>query len=87
VAGEDVVIKTEKGSVKGTKKDFDNGKSFYLQFLGIKYAKAPTGPLRFMVNHALKYSRPYTKVDVFENLEHASLFWTNAASSKKTLSQ
>ena len=49
VSGEDIVVKTEKGSVKGAKKDIDNGK-FYLQFLGIKYAKSPTGPLRFMVS-------------------------------------
>ena len=48
-SGEDVVIKLDKGSIKGTKKDFDDGKSFYLQFLGIKYAQSPTGPLRFMV--------------------------------------
>jgi hypothetical protein len=46
-----VVVKTEKGSIKGARKEFDNREKFYFQFLGIRYAKAPTGPLRFMVRH------------------------------------
>ena len=62
-SGEDIVIQLEKGSIKGAKKDFDNGKSFYLQFLGIKYAQAPTGPLRFMVSQ-----RPRIQGQAFNTL-------------------
>jgi hypothetical protein len=40
---EGVVVKTDKGSVKGSKEEK------FFQFLGIRYAKAPTGPLRFKV--------------------------------------
>ena len=49
VAG-DVVVKTDKGDVKGAKKDVDSGKFTFYEFKGIKYGKAPTGALRFMVN-------------------------------------
>ena len=45
VFGDDgVVVKTDKGSVKGSKEEK------FFQFLGIRYAKAPTGPLRFKVS-------------------------------------
>ena len=49
VVGEEVVVKTEKGSIKGASKDIDSGKKSFYEFKGIHYAKAPTGPLRFMV--------------------------------------
>ena len=50
VSGEDVTVKTDKGTIKGARKDVDNGKVFFFEFKGIKYAKAPVGPLRFAVN-------------------------------------
>ena len=48
-SGEDVTVKTDKGTIKGARKDVDNGKQFFYEFKGIKYAKAPIGPLRFAV--------------------------------------
>ncbi len=50
VVGDEVVVKTEKGSIKGASKDIDSGKNSFYEFKGIPYAKAPTGPLRFTVN-------------------------------------
>ena len=44
----DVVVKTEKGSMKGARKDLEHGKH-YFAFTGIRYAQAPTGKLRFKV--------------------------------------
>lgn len=46
VWGEDVVLKTEKGNVRGKRMDGDFGQ-YYYSFRGIRYAQAPTGKLRF----------------------------------------
>ena len=45
---EDVKVKTPKGVIKGTRIDHDFGQYFYA-FRGVRYAKAPTDELRFMV--------------------------------------
>ena len=45
---EDVKVKTPKGVIKGTRVDHDFGQ-YYYAFRGIRYAKAPTEELRFMV--------------------------------------
>ena len=44
----DVKVKTPKGVIKGTRIDHDFGQYFYA-FRGVRYAKAPTDELRFMV--------------------------------------
>ena len=51
---EDIVLKTQKGNVRGKRVDTDQG-DYYYSFRGIRYAQAPVGKLRFMVS---KRSRP-----------------------------
>ena len=45
---EDIVLKTQKGNVRGKRVDTDQG-NYYYSFRGIRYAQAPVGKLRFMV--------------------------------------
>ena len=52
VWGEDIVLKTEKGNVRGKRMDGDFGQ-YYYSFRGIRYAQAPTGKLRFKVKKYL----------------------------------
>jgi len=46
VLAEDIVLKTQKGNVRGKRVDGDTG-NYYYSFRGIRYAQAPTGKLRF----------------------------------------
>ena len=48
VLGEDVVLKIQKGNVRGKRLDGDMG-TYYYAFRGIKYAQAPVEKLRFKV--------------------------------------
>ena len=45
---EEIVLKTNKGNVRGKRVDTDQG-DYYYSFRGIRYAQAPVGKLRFMV--------------------------------------
>ena len=45
---EDIVLKTQKGNVRGKRVDAEMG-AYYYSFRGIRYAQAPTGKLRFKV--------------------------------------
>jgi len=44
---EEIVLKTNKGNVRGRRVDTDQG-DYYYSFRGIRYAQAPVGKLRFM---------------------------------------
>jgi len=44
---EEIVLKTNKGNVRGKRLDTDQG-DYYYSFRGIRYAQAPVGKLRFM---------------------------------------
>lgn len=46
--GEDIVLKIQKGNVRGKRVDGDLGQ-YYYSFRGMRYAQAPTEKLRFKV--------------------------------------
>ena len=50
---EEIVLKTNKGNVRGKRVDTDQG-DYYYSFRGIRYAQAPVGKLRFMVSNRSK---------------------------------
>ncbi len=56
---EDVTIKTDKGVVKGVREDHEHGQ-YYYAFKGIRYAKPPTGNLRFKVRTSNQRKREDT---------------------------
>ncbi len=49
VHAEKVTVKISKGTIKGGRVDHDFGQ-YYYAFKGIRYAKPPTGELRFKVS-------------------------------------
>ena len=51
---EDIVLKTQKGNVRGKRVDAEMG-AYYYSFRGIRYAQAPTGKLRFKVRSKWLY--------------------------------
>ena len=53
---EDIVLKTQKGNVRGKRVDAEMG-AYYYSFRGIRYAQAPTGKLRFKVRSKWFYWR------------------------------
>jgi len=53
---EDIVLKTQKGNVRGKRVDAEMG-AYYYSFRGIRYAQAPTGKLRFKVRSKWLYWR------------------------------
>ena len=68
---EDIVLKTQKGNVRGKRVDAEMG-AYYYSFRGIRYAQAPTGKLRFKVRSKWLYWRVmanqlYFNVVIFEN--------------------
>lgn len=48
----DIIVEVKQGNVKGTKGNDYYGGDFY-KFMGIPYAKAPVGELRFKVGDIL----------------------------------
>ena len=46
--GEDIVLKIQKGNIRGKRVDGDTGQ-YYYSFRGIRYAQPPTEKLRFKV--------------------------------------
>ena len=48
VVKKNIVLKTQKGNVRGKRVDAEMG-AYYYSFRGIRYAQAPTGKLRFKV--------------------------------------
>ena len=70
---EDIVLKTQKGNVRGKRVDAEMG-AYYYSFRGIRYAQAPTGKLRFKVRSKWLYwrvmsSQVYFNIVIFENKE------------------
>jgi hypothetical protein len=49
---EDIVLKIQKGNVRGKRVDDETGQYHY-SFRGIRYAQPPVGKLRFMVRTIL----------------------------------
>ena len=68
---EDIVLKTQKGNVRGKRVDAEMG-AYYYSFRGIRYAQAPTGKLRFKVRSKWLYwrvmsSKVYFNIVICEN--------------------
>ena len=65
---EDIVLKTQKGNVRGKRVDAEMG-AYYYSFRGIRYAQAPTGKLRFKVRSKWLYWRVMSRqiYFIFEN--------------------
>ena len=61
---EDIVLKTQKGNVRGKRVDAEMG-AYYYSFRGIRYAQAPTGKLRFKVRSKWLYWNVYGKLSLF----------------------
>ena len=54
VCAEDIVLKIQKGNVRGKRVDDETGQYHY-SFRGIRYAQAPVGKLRFQVRRVFIY--------------------------------
>ena len=63
---EDIVLKTQKGNVRGKRVDAEMG-AYYYSFRGIRYAQAPTGKLRFKVRSKWSSRGSSDDMVIFEN--------------------
>ncbi len=66
VVSEDIIAKTPIGSIKGLKASVAGENFNFYEFKGIRYAKPPTGPLRFkvIISNTLKLAL-LKKIDAF----------------------